>query len=207
MSEVRRRRLRLEISREASRLFWEQGVDATSGDQIAEAVGLSTRTIWRHFRTKESCAEPLVARGVEWGMLILRAWPPHLSLEEHAAAERIRHVEEATADSVIDDRLALGIVALGDREPALRTAWLMACDKVERELAPVIARRLGLPADDHRVLPHAAATGAALRAYNEHVARTLLSGGDTQGLLHAPAHLARAVRGATGGAVGDAIAG
>ncbi|OEV12241.1 TetR family transcriptional regulator, partial [Streptomyces nanshensis] len=58
MSEQRRRRVRLEISREAARLFWKQGVDGTSGDQIAEAVGLSTRTIWRHFRSKESCAEP-----------------------------------------------------------------------------------------------------------------------------------------------------
>lgn len=56
MSDERRHRLRLEVSREASRLFWEQGVDATSGDQIAEAVGLSTRTIWRHFRSKESAA-------------------------------------------------------------------------------------------------------------------------------------------------------
>ncbi|SCG02442.1 transcriptional regulator, TetR family, partial [Streptomyces sp. MnatMP-M27] len=52
MSEHRRHRLRLEISREAARLFWEHGVDGTSGDQIAEAVGLSTRTIWRHFRSK-----------------------------------------------------------------------------------------------------------------------------------------------------------
>jgi len=40
MSEQRRRRVRLEISREAARLFWAQGVDGTSGDQIAEAVGL-----------------------------------------------------------------------------------------------------------------------------------------------------------------------
>ncbi|MYU16484.1 TetR family transcriptional regulator, partial [Streptomyces sp. SID8361] len=52
MSEQRRLRLRLEISREAARLFWEQGVAATSVDQIAATVGLSTRTIWRHFRSK-----------------------------------------------------------------------------------------------------------------------------------------------------------
>lgn len=43
-SEQRRHRLRLEISREASRLFWEHGVAATSGDRIAEAAGLSTCT-------------------------------------------------------------------------------------------------------------------------------------------------------------------
>ncbi|SOD62237.1 transcriptional regulator, TetR family [Streptomyces zhaozhouensis] len=207
MSEVRRRRLRLEISREASRLFWRQGVEATSGDQIAEAVGLSTRTIWRHFRTKESCAEPIVARGVERGVTLLRAWPPHLSLEEHAAAERTGHVREAGADALADDdRLAMRLVVLGEREPALRTAWLMACDRIERELRPVIAERLGLAADDRRVRPHAAAAAAALRVHNEHVAVALLAGGDPLRRLDTPAHLARAVRTATGGAVGDAIA-
>ncbi|MBQ1162338.1 helix-turn-helix transcriptional regulator, partial [Streptomyces sp. A73] len=85
MSEQRRHRLRLEISREASRLFWERGVAGTSGDRIAEAVGLSTRTVWRHFRSKESCAEPIVAQSVAWELAVLRSWPPHLSLEEHFA--------------------------------------------------------------------------------------------------------------------------
>ncbi|MGH3147342.1 MAG: helix-turn-helix domain-containing protein, partial [Rubrobacter sp.] len=56
MSEQRRRRVRMEISREAARLFWEQGVADTTGEQIADAVGLSVRTIWRYFRNKESCA-------------------------------------------------------------------------------------------------------------------------------------------------------
>ena len=65
MSEQRRERIRLEISREAARLFWEHGVAATSGEQIADAVGLSVRTIWRYFRNKESCAEPVVVQSVE----------------------------------------------------------------------------------------------------------------------------------------------
>jgi len=47
MSEQRQQRIRLEISREAARLFWEQGVAATTGEQIAEAVGLSVRAVWR----------------------------------------------------------------------------------------------------------------------------------------------------------------
>jgi hypothetical protein len=48
MSEQRQQRIRLEISREAARLFWEQGVAATSGEQIANAVGISVRTLWRY---------------------------------------------------------------------------------------------------------------------------------------------------------------
>lgn len=57
-------------------------MNATTGDRIAEAVGLSTLTIWRHFRSKESCAEPIVTQGVEWGTSALRSWPRHLSLED-----------------------------------------------------------------------------------------------------------------------------
>ncbi|WP_264349594.1 TetR/AcrR family transcriptional regulator [Streptomyces milbemycinicus] len=68
-------RLRLEISGEAARLFWKQGVAATSGDQIADAVGLSTRTIWWHFRSKEACAEPIVMQGVVTLMSVLGTGP------------------------------------------------------------------------------------------------------------------------------------
>ncbi|UCM89815.1 TetR/AcrR family transcriptional regulator [Streptomyces marincola] len=206
MSEQRRHRLRLEISREASRLFWEQGVDATSGDQIAEAVGLSTRTIWRHFRSKESCAEPIVAQGVEWEMAVLRSWPRHLSLEEHFTAEHARLGREAADGEAADTRLAMQMIYLADREPALRTAWLMACDQVERELAGIIADRLGLPADDIDVRLHAAAASAALRIINERAGAARLEGPGPWRSADAAERIAHAVRRATGGAVGDPVA-
>ncbi|WP_405550243.1 TetR/AcrR family transcriptional regulator [Streptomyces globisporus] len=207
MSEQRRRRLRLEISREACRLFWEQGVDATSGDQIAEAVGLSTRTIWRHFRNKESCAEPLVMKSVEWEMTTLRSWPAYLSLEDHFAAETARLGREATDVDLLDTGLAVKMIRLADTEPALRTAWLMACDQVEREMAKIIGRRLGLRVEDLNVRLHAAAASAALRIINEHVGAELLEDADSQEFADAPDLIARMVRRATGDAVGDAVAG
>ncbi|MEW2570832.1 helix-turn-helix domain-containing protein [Streptomyces sp. NPDC047070] len=205
MSEQRRHRLRLEISREASRLFWEQGVDATSGDQIAEAVGLSTRTIWRHFRSKESCAEPIVTQGVEWEMSTLRDWPAHLSLEERFSTEALRFRREASPVELADNGLAIRMIRLGDTEPALRTAWLMACDQVEREMAGIIAKRLGRPATDLQVRLHAAAASAAIRVLNEEIGAALLDGADPARFADAPERLARAVREATGGTVGDPV--
>lgn len=205
MSEQRRHRMRLEISREAARLFWEQGVDATSGDQIAAAVGLSTRTIWRHFRSKESCAEPIVTQGVEWGMSALRSWPRQLSLEEHFAAEGNRFGREATPVDMADTRLAMQMISLARKEPALRTAWLMACDQVEREMAGIIAARLALPVGDFQVRLHAAAASAALRVINEDVGAALLEGADARQFADAPARIAHAVREVTGGAVGDPV--
>ncbi|MGW6267832.1 TetR/AcrR family transcriptional regulator [Streptomyces sp. NPDC055060] len=207
MSGQRRNKLRLEISREASRLFWAQGVDATTGDQIADAVGLSTRTIWRHFRSKESCAEPIVTQGVEWEMSTLRGWPADLSLEEHFAAEASRFRREASPVDRADNALAVRMIRLADTEPALRTAWLMACDQVEREMAEIVAERLGLPATDLRVRLHAAAASAVLRVINEHIGAALLDGADPAEFTDASVRVASAVRGATGGAVGDPIAG
>lgn len=207
MSDERRHRLRLEVSREASRLFWEQGVDATSGDQIAEAVGLSTRTIWRHFRSKESCAEPIVTRGVEWELSALRSWPRHLSLEQHLAAEVVRYEDAADAREHADTLLAVRMIRLADHEPAIRTAWLMACDDVEREMTAIIAKRLGRPADDLAMRLYGAAASGAFRVVNEELGAAALRGvvpEDLEGDVIR--RVAGAVRDATGGAVGDAVA-
>ncbi|WP_262704257.1 MULTISPECIES: TetR/AcrR family transcriptional regulator [Streptomyces] len=206
MSEQRRRRVRLEISREAARLFWAQGVDGTSGDQIAEAVGLSTRTIWRHFRSKESCAEPIVAQSVEWELATLRSWPLDRSLEEHFATEAKRLVSEISPSEQADAGLGVKMMKLAETEPALRTAWLMACDQVEHELTGIIAARLGLEPDSLEVRLHAAAAAAALRVINEYVGAGLLDGTDPRELGDENfTFIADAVRTATGGAVGDPV--
>ncbi|MGI5221225.1 TetR family transcriptional regulator [Nocardia sp. CA-290969] len=46
-------RFRLGVVDEALRLFAEQGYEATSVDEIAEAAGISRRTFFRQFRSKE----------------------------------------------------------------------------------------------------------------------------------------------------------
>ncbi|MEU3711233.1 TetR/AcrR family transcriptional regulator [Streptomyces catenulae] len=209
MSEQRRARLRLEISREAARLFWEQGVAATSGDQIAEAVGLSTRTIWRHFRSKESCAEPIVLQGTGTLIGVLRGWPPERSLEEHLGAELARIRSEGAPVGPSDELLGRKMIRLADTEPALRTAWLMACDQLERQWAAVVAGRLERPAEDLEVRRHAAAAAAVVRVLDEHTGAALLTGADTEAFEDTAAvsrRYAQAIREATGGAIGDPVA-
>ncbi|MBO8190302.1 TetR/AcrR family transcriptional regulator [Streptomyces oryzae] len=205
MSGQRRHWLRLEISRAASRLFWERGVAATSGHQIAQAVGLSTRTIWRHFRSKESCAEPVVMKGVEWEMVVLRSWPRHLSLEEHFAVEVAKYVHDTDSTEHADTVLATKMIRLADNEPSIRTAWLMACDEVEREMIGIVAKRLARPISDFEVRVRGAAASAAFRVVKEEIGAAALSGADPQGLVDVPQRLAQAVRNATGGDIGDAV--
>lgn len=55
-----RRRIETEtaIHHAALRLFTEQGSQATTADQIAESAGISTRTFFRYFETKEAAALP-----------------------------------------------------------------------------------------------------------------------------------------------------
>uniref|UniRef100_A0AAU3GP64 TetR/AcrR family transcriptional regulator n=1 Tax=Streptomyces sp. NBC_01401 TaxID=2903854 RepID=A0AAU3GP64_9ACTN len=208
MSEQRRLRLRLEISREAARLFWEQGVAATSGDQIAEAVGLSTRTIWRHFRSKESCAEPIVMQGVVTLMTVLRDWPRGRSIEEHLATELVELRHRTPPVDMADEMLAMKMIRLADTEPALRTAWLMACDQVERQMCGIIGDRIGRPADDLDVRVHAAATASVVRVLDEHIGSALLADADLTELTDVAAlarRYAHAIRTATGGAIGDPV--
>lgn len=206
MSEQRRQRVRMEISREAARLFWDQGVADTTGEQIAQGVGLSVSSIWRYFRNKESCAEPVLARGVEEFAAVLRRWPRELSLEDHLVTwgrERPRD-----PDQYAYDLAEIKMIALADTEPALRAAWLMACDQGERQLVAVIADRLRRPTDDIEVRTHAAATTAVLRVLTEDISVAVLTGSDPATFsspLERAERTVHALRVATGGVVGDPI--
>ena len=205
MSPQRRDRIRLEISREAARLFWAQGVPATTGEQIADAVGLSVRTIWRHFRSKESCAEPIVTQNVRWLLAVLRDWPPQSTLEDHFASELTRRSRNANPAQAADDLLSVQMVELARTEPAIRSAWLMACDQVEIGMVAIIAARLP-DVTNPEVRVHAAAATAAVRVVNEDISTDLLAGeADRIDIGAVSGRLARAVRTATGGAVGDPV--
>jgi AcrR family transcriptional regulator len=205
MSDKRRDRIRLEISREACRMFWEQGVAATSGEQIADAVGLSVRTLWRYFRNKESCAEPVVADGVAWFLDMLRDWPRELSLDEHYRQVLAARAKAAGTTKVVHNVLLAQMIELGRTEPAVRPAWLMTCHEVERELAGIIGARLRRDAGRLDVRLHAAAATSAMRVVNEDLATALLGGAPDRSITRLVNRLPQAVADATGGAIGAAV--
>ncbi|MFJ1746696.1 TetR/AcrR family transcriptional regulator [Streptomyces sp. NPDC088116] len=53
LRERTRRAVRMEIAETASALFVERGYEATTIDDIAAAVGMSQRSVFRYFATKE----------------------------------------------------------------------------------------------------------------------------------------------------------
>lgn len=194
---------RLAVSRHACALFWEHGVSGTSGDDIAAAAGLSTRTIWRYFRSKESCVEPVLAKSADRFIEIAHRWPDELSLAEHLAADAVEH---PLSKQDIDDEVAsIRIATMTATEPALRTAYLMIHDQMEQGLIPVIAKRLRLADDDLTVRLCAAAVTGAFRVVDEEVSRAIVVDKREVTQDEALALIDRAIRDATNDRLGGPV--
>jgi AcrR family transcriptional regulator len=189
VSDEQRQRQRLDLSRHAVRLFAEQGVAATSGEQIAQAAGVSERTFWRYFPHKESCVEPLLTKMVDAFCVVLRAWPPELELIDHlrAAYSPVLPSSDEDVDAV------LAVVRLTHGEPALRAAYLVLRERAEDALAEVLARRLGQPPDAIEVRVQAAAMSAVLRVATDDVAQAAVEGVTTETLERHREQMASAV--------------
>ncbi|MFC5218643.1 TetR/AcrR family transcriptional regulator [Streptomyces coerulescens] len=167
LTEERKAEIRLEIARAAVDLFVAQGVVATTGEQIGAAVGVSARTVWRYFPSKESCVSPLFSAGIDMTADFLRRWRPGQPLDELFDRELAdeKHVLAGP------DRATLGaLVRLTRTEPGLRAIWLQTYDEAEPAFARALAERAALPADDLRPTIQAAIFNAALRAAVEHYA-------------------------------------
>ncbi len=165
LTERRKAATRLEIAREAVRLFTANGVAATSADQIAAAAGISTRTLWRYFPSKEGCVLPLLTGGIEVTARCLRAWPL-----DHDVPQLLDAMRDAAGELSDDTGALLDLVRLTRDEPGLRAVWLDAHRQAEPVFADVLAQRAGLPAPDLAVKVRAAMINTALRTAVEHYA-------------------------------------
>lgn len=178
-TDAQRAARRLAISRHAVRLFREQGVAQTSGEQIARAAGVSERTLWRLFRAKEACVEPVLTISLDDFVAVLRSWPAHLELDEHL---RAAYGVELGA-SLDDAEAVLAVVRLTRHEPGLRAVWLVLHERAEPIIAGALADRVGRPVDDVDVRLRAAAVNAALRVLTDDLAWTVDGGAVTAAAL------------------------
>ncbi|MGI5452142.1 TetR/AcrR family transcriptional regulator [Streptomyces sp. CA-249302] len=167
LTDERKAEIRLDIARAAVDLFVTQGVAATTGEQIAQAVGVSARTVWRYFPSKEACVRPLFTAGIDMLAARLREWGRGRPLEEIFEGEVTSDLRIVTGP----DRATVGaLVRLTRTEPGLRAVWLQTYDEAEPAFARALAERAGLPADDLRPAIQAAMFNAALRAAVEYYA-------------------------------------
>jgi AcrR family transcriptional regulator len=195
---------RLEVSRHAARLFWEKGFDATSGDDIAAAAGISTRTVWRYFRSKEACVEPVLKVSELRFAALLKQWPKTESIDTFLTRSMTAF---AADDAFIRDGIAaVRILAILHREPALRSAWLMACHAAEMELVGVIAGRVSRAAEDFDVRLCAASVTAAMRLVDEEISSAVINGGLSMSSEDATARIVSAIRAGATLPICDAVA-
>ncbi|MDA3649177.1 TetR/AcrR family transcriptional regulator [Saccharopolyspora indica] len=163
LTERRKAATQLEIARAAAALFAERGSDGTTAEAIAERAGVSLRTFYRYFRTKQDAVAPLLNFGARRWQDLLAETPADVPLPEalERAAHRAMTVREADEAGSLEWTRGLLRAAVGD--PALRAVWATVNQDSEQQLLPLLAQRTGAEPTDLRVRLTAAAATAAIR--------------------------------------------
>ena len=161
LRERKKARTRAAIREHALRLFREQGYDATTVEQIAEAAEVSPSTFFRYFPTKEDVVlqDDL---DLVW-MDAFRAQPRDLG---PIAAMRAA-VRAAFADLAADDLEQLReAMDLAVAVPAVRARMLEEMARTSQRIAEAVAERSGRNAGDFTVRAVAGAViGIAMAAW------------------------------------------
>ncbi|MFK4762640.1 TetR family transcriptional regulator [Microbacterium sp. ZW T5_45] len=120
LRERRRLQTYASISDVAIELFERSGVDGTTVEQIADAAGVSPRTFFRYFRTKEDAAlTSYIAFADRITSWLENETGEDLVVSLESAIEQA--MEQIDADVQVRERL-LRVRRLLEREPALHSA-------------------------------------------------------------------------------------
>lgn len=161
LRERKKAKTRAAIREVAMRLFREQGYDATTVEQIAEAAEVSPSTFFRYFPTKE-----VVVLSDEYDPLIVEAFAAQPAELRPVQALR-RAMRAVFADISADERAELRQrVELMQAIPALRAAFLDEMVQAVRTLEDGVAMRSGRDAGDPSVRAFAGAVlGVMISVY------------------------------------------
>jgi AcrR family transcriptional regulator len=134
----KREAVRQEIARAAWLLFAERGYEATTVDTIARASGISRRTFFRYFSSKE---DVVVGTSDALAEAVLAAFAARPAGE--APLESIRHaLHRVVPPRLADPAEARAILRLLRESPTLRRAMLERHARMEERLAVLVARRM-----------------------------------------------------------------
>ncbi|MFI6810982.1 TetR family transcriptional regulator [Nonomuraea sp. NPDC050328] len=152
LRERKKEKTRLALLDAALDLFLEQGYEATTIEQIAGVVEVSSRTFFRYFASKEHLALWFHDHSEEVMQAELSARPldePPFTSLVHALRATLRDMAESTPD---DTERFLKLRKLYDSTPVLVGRSVARGAETEQRLAAEIARRTGRGDDDR--LPH-----------------------------------------------------
>jgi AcrR family transcriptional regulator len=161
LRERKRAETAARITEEALKLFVARGFEAVTLDDIAQAAGISRRTVFHYFESKEDLAfawldgsTAAIVDAVEREDKAL----PMLSIAAHA-------IQSITAPYGRAEAWALA--KLVQETPALLGRSQMKYEKLERALAVALARRKGLKPDDLKARLVAMTAAGAMRVASQ----------------------------------------
>jgi AcrR family transcriptional regulator len=145
-----------EIAQVAARLFAAQGVSGVTAAEIAASAGVSLRTFYRYFATKEDAVAPILEIGAA-------RWQSAFADAKGDLASAIPGIIAAQlSPSSHEDREALAgmrpLLRALDEDRELRTVWDRVNHESELRLTELVRER-GVDRFDARLLA-AAATGS-----------------------------------------------
>ena len=157
LRERKKAKTRAAIQRHALRLFREQGYEATTVSQIAEAAEISPSTFFRYFPSKEDVVlyddlDPLMFAAFE-------AQPSELSPIE-AMRRAIREVYVTLSPETLQEQRERALLTL--EVPELRMRVLEQVVSAIDSFSMLIAKRVGRSADDVQVRTFVGAVLGAL---------------------------------------------
>ena len=136
--------IKAELAEAAVAAFQADGFDATTVDTITAQVGVSRRTFFRYFDSKEDAV-----------LLPLEDLGPAVAarLAERPEGEAALPALRGALDVLVEDFTAhpdrwRTVIALYKRTPSLRARHLDKLDQWLTLIAPVLAQRMDAPADD-----------------------------------------------------------
>ncbi len=135
LTDRRKAQTRRDIAEKALELFMHDGYDAVSPQVIADAAGVSLRTFYRYFATKDDVLVPIVADSVGElvGLIADRPRPEPLGVAVEAAVEQM---EPRLGDEGVS-ALAHLLVAV----PALAASVSVELGRLEDALVSVVLAR------------------------------------------------------------------
>ncbi|EWM11888.1 TetR/AcrR family transcriptional regulator [Kutzneria sp. 744] len=137
LREATRRAVRAQIAAAAVELFAEHGFEQTTVDQIAGAVGMSQRSVFRYFATKE---DMVVGELIEESHRVVEALVARPANESPHTALR-RALDVCVASLTSDPGVRRGRMLANT--PALQIARAQKHRQWVELLRPELARRLG----------------------------------------------------------------
>jgi AcrR family transcriptional regulator len=162
LRERTRLAVRAQLTTVAWDLFVERGYDSTTVDEIAAAVGMSQRSFFRYFASKE---DVVLVKFEVVGTLLAAALANRPASENAWTA--LRHAFDVIVDPTERDRRhGLVLLRVVNQTPALRGRTLEQQLHWQELLTPLVAQRMTPRADAGHDLSAAVVTAAALACLN-----------------------------------------